>query len=470
MQLITCTEPCDFKPNLIYGKGEPDMTSFNHARLTNEVFKLDIEGLRRGIYSDKYFANIAMILNGLREAGYTFDGQSPRSLPFDVSHVNVGDIIVEGQIFNRRAPIALIAGVDVALAMLRHATGYYEDDKFVETWQNLEVVAVEDGDITHYDGHPDNVNTVIEIRGHYRDFTMLETPILGVLSRASRIATNVYEVLQVANGKPVLFFPARFDLPEVQSIDGYAYWLAIQRYNTENNAQMTPLVSTDAQGAWWGGAGGGTVPHAIIACFFADTVEAMKAFARHVPVNVPRIVLVDFNNDTVHASTRTLKAFWDEYCLAVQSDDTQGQKRWTLNAVRLDTSGNMLDVSLHNEADKGVSPALVRTVRQALDSAWESWDVPEKLRETAQSYCKQVQIVVSGGFNREKITHFEREGVPADIYGVGSTFLHNAKGTNTDFTMDIVRLKIDGQWIDMPKVGRLPCDNPDLELVDLSQL
>ena len=29
---------------------------------------------------------------------------------------------------------------------------------------------------------------------------------LGVMTRASRVATNVYQVLEVSNGKPVLFF------------------------------------------------------------------------------------------------------------------------------------------------------------------------------------------------------------------------------------------------------------------------
>ena len=36
---------------------------------------------------------------------------------------------------------------------------------------------------------------VLKIRGRYRDFALLETAILGVLTRASRIATNVYDVL-----------------------------------------------------------------------------------------------------------------------------------------------------------------------------------------------------------------------------------------------------------------------------------
>jgi nicotinate phosphoribosyltransferase len=40
------------------------MTIFNKKRLTNAVFKLDIERMRQGWYSDKYFANILKMLGG----------------------------------------------------------------------------------------------------------------------------------------------------------------------------------------------------------------------------------------------------------------------------------------------------------------------------------------------------------------------------------------------------------------------
>ena len=72
---------------------------------------------------------------------------------------------------------------------------------------------------------------MIRVRGRYRDFALLETPTLGLLTRSSRVATNVYETLKSARGKPVLFFPARFDLHEVQAADGYAYNVAVQRFN-----------------------------------------------------------------------------------------------------------------------------------------------------------------------------------------------------------------------------------------------
>jgi nicotinate phosphoribosyltransferase len=446
------------------------MSVFDHQRLKLSQLQLDVEGLRRGIYTDKYFCNVSHVLTALSQLGYKYNGSNPRNIP-NASHLEVGDVIVESQIFNRRSPVAMIAGIDVALAMLRLATGYYDDaDNYVETWQSLEVDAVQDGDITYYDGDPEDVLTVIEIRGRYRDFAMLETPILGVLSRASRIATNVYEVLQVSNGKSILYFPARFDLPQTQMLDGYAYWLAVHRYNMEYDKQVKPLVSTDAQGAWWGGQGGGTIPHALIASFLADDVETMIQFARHIPLETPRILLADFNNDAIGSAMVTLSVYWRHYLQAYKQNDTTEMQRWTLNGVRLDTSGQLRDKSLDADEPKGVSPLLVRKMRQALNNAWYSWGVESALEDVAREFCRKVQIIVSGGFNREKVELFERARAPVDAYGVGSSFLSNSKETNTDFTMDVVRVFHEDVWHPIAKVGRRPCDNPNLRRIDLNEL
>jgi nicotinate phosphoribosyltransferase len=446
------------------------MTLFDQRRLTNDVMKLDFDGLRRGYYSDKYFENIVGVMRGAHAAGYTYAGTHGRQLPEDLHSLSISDLVVEAQVFMRRSPFALVAGVDASLAMLRHVSGAFEGDRFVETWQSLEVEAVHDGAIALYHGLPDDVRPVIKIRGRYADFAILETPMLGILSRASRVATNVYNVLQVCNGKPILFFPARFDIPEAQAVDGYAYWLAIQRYNSEHDSKLTPAVSTDAQGAWWGGKGGGTVPHALIASFFGDTAEAMVAFARYLPVEVPRIALVDFNNDTVGDSLATAAAFWEHYCAALEANDAEGQRRWRLDGVRLDTSASLRDVSLGPDDPFGVNPKLVRLVRAALDSAWESWNMPQHLVDAAKAFCRNIKIVVTGGFNLERIAQFERENVPVDVYGVGSSLLKNDAVTNTDFTMDVVRVQVGGIWRDLVKVGRAPNDNADLQPVDLSLL
>lgn len=446
------------------------MSIFDGKRLTNEVFKLDIERMRRGWYSDKYFENIHRMLGALSERGYEYAGQHPH-LPPGVpwQGVRTGDMEVEMQWFTRRPGTTVVVGVDKALAMLRHCTGYWQDGQFIETWDRLQVWAVHDGALVSYNGDPTRVQPVLRVRGRYRDFALLETPTLGILTRASRVATNVYETLIAARGKPVLFFPARFDLHEVQAADGYAYNIAVQRFNYDYAERLGPFVSTDAQGDWWGGAGGGTIAHAALACFFGDTAEAMLAFASTLPPDIPRIALVDFNNDSVGDSLTTLEAMFHRYRDCIDAGDEGEARKYILYGVRLDTANSLRDVNVpplgDPALDLGVNPRLVFIVRQALDNAWRSWNLPPEWQRRAEEYCRRVKIVVSGGFSPEKIRRFEQLGVPADLYGVGSSLFTNSGPTVTDFTADVVRVRIGEEWVRMAKVGREPCNNPELERV-----
>ena len=60
------------------------MSIFDNKRLTNETFKLDIERMRRGWYSDKYFENIGRMLTALASEGYFYSGQH-HNLPANIS-------------------------------------------------------------------------------------------------------------------------------------------------------------------------------------------------------------------------------------------------------------------------------------------------------------------------------------------------------------------------------------------------
>ncbi|KXK15563.1 MAG: nicotinic acid phosphoribosyltransferase-like protein [Chloroflexi bacterium OLB14] len=446
------------------------MSIFDNKRLTNETFKLDIDRMRRGWYSDKYFENINRMLTALSKEKYFYAGQY-HNLPNGISaeQISVGDIEVEMQWFTRRMGKTTVVGVDKSLEMLRHCTGYFEGDKFIDTADKLEVWAVHDGTTVKYDGDPTKIQPVIKVRGRYRDFALIETPTLGILTRSSRVATNVYETLLASRGKPVLFFPARFDMHEVQAADGYAYNIAVQKFNLDKESDLGPFVSTDAQGDWWGGAGGGTVAHAAIASFLGDTAEAMMQFAHILPAHIPRIALVDFNNDSVRDTLRVLDSLFAKYRQLMDAGKKDEAEKYKLYGVRLDTSGSLRDVSVQPlgdvTLDLGVNPRLVFNVRQAIDQAWETWNLPEAWKEAGKEFCRSVKIVVSGGFNPEKIRKFEKLEVPVDIYAVGSYLFNNSNSTSTDYTADVVRVKIHGEWVDMAKVGRKVGQNENLERV-----
>ena len=68
--------------------------------------------------------------------------------------------------------------------------------------------------------------TVMTIEGDYTLFAHLETVCLGTLARRTLIATNTARVLEAANGKPIIFMPARHDHHRVQTGDGYAAHVA----------------------------------------------------------------------------------------------------------------------------------------------------------------------------------------------------------------------------------------------------
>ena len=435
------------------------MSILDGKRLDPPVFGFDPR-MRRGYYSDHYFLNLRQALATLAGERYRFRGQSPIAPELDVgaSGMDVGNIEVEMQCFAKREPFTVACGVDNAIAFLKNCTGWFDDSAtFHNTASDLEVEAVLDGArLTPW-------TPGLKIRGRYRDFAILETVMLGVLTRQSRVATNTYSLLEAAAGKPVFFFPARYDLPSTQSADGYAYKVGVDRYNLDTGRNLPAMITTEAQSEWWGGKASGTVSHSYVLSFLGDCAEAMLNLARILPVEVKRVALVDTSNDVVGDSVRTARAMWARYrALPAQGDAGEAEK-YRLFGVRCDTAVEVRDVSIEPTTDPsldhGVVPQLVDKLRRALDNMHVGGDIAEKDREEARRYFQGIKIVVSGGFDCERIAWFEKLHVPVDVYGVGSSFL--TTGYN-DFTADVVRVKAGGRWVHMAKVGRRAKPNPDL--------
>jgi nicotinate phosphoribosyltransferase len=289
------------------------MALADRQRLSPATFRLPVDKIRDGYYSDAYFNHTKALLEA--------DGHRPR---------------VVMQVFQRKQSV--LGGIDEAIAVLKQCTGHRgEDGRWVNTFKDLEVCALYEGDeIAPWE-------TVMTIEGDYSQFAHLETVYLGCLARRTLIMRNVHEVVEAARGKPILYFPARHDHWLVQTGDGWAAHVA-----------GAIGVSTDAQASWWGGRGVGTVPHGLIAAYGGDTALAAVKFADRFAHEMNVTVLVDFVNHSL--------------ATALEVADALGSDLW---GVRLDTSDRLADVSLQERhgdaAATGVNPELVRLVREGLD-------------------------------------------------------------------------------------------------------
>jgi len=279
------------------------VTRPRRERLDPSVFRLPIQRMRSGYYSDKYFVRAREVL--------VADDHHPRVLM---------------QVFMKSR--GYLGGIDEAIAILKLCSF---------SWDDLEVHALYDGD------EVDPWETVMTIEGPYDAFAHLETLYLGVLARRTRIGTNTRHVVDAAKPKEVMFFPARHDHWLVQTGDGYAAHVA-----------GAIGVSTDAQASWWGSEGVGTVPHGMIAAYGGDTVLASRKFVEYMPAHLRLISLVDFDNDSVTTSLAIARALGERlYGVRLDTSGTM------IDRSVIEQMGSF------NPA--GVNPQLVWNVRRALD-------------------------------------------------------------------------------------------------------
>lgn len=294
---------------------------------------------------------------------------------------NLPEQIVTQQWFCRTGEY-MLCGIDEAIALIQN---------FAKDPQKLEIYALNDGDMVK------GWEPVLKVRGNYENFGYLENIIDAILSRRSSVATNVARVVKAAGDKAVFSMADRQDEILTQIGDGYATYVAgIEK------------ISTDAQGLWWGGKGMGTMPHALIQMCGGDIVKACEIYIKTFP-NEKITALVDYNNNAISDALKAARAIGDK-----------------LGAVRVDTSSNLIDKYFDDKDTSGFDPhgvckELIFALREALDNEG----------------FKNVKIVVSSGFNAEKIADFEAHKTPVDLYGVGT---NTVKNSTCGFTGDLVEL------------------------------
>ncbi|MFL5710438.1 MAG: nicotinate phosphoribosyltransferase [Chloroflexota bacterium] len=302
------------------------------------------------------------------------------------------DPLVTMEVFAREDGV--LCGIDEARNLLGHVLAGADP---AET--RLE--ALSDGDVIG------RKEIVLRIRARYRKFGLYETAFLGMLAQSTGWATAARTCVEAAAPEPVISFGARHIHPDITDVLDYAAIVGgCVGASTPAGARLAGLAPT------------GTMPHSLV-LIFGDTVDAALAFDRHVPPDVPRIVLVDTFKDEAEEALRVAHALGDR-----------------LYGIRLDTP-----------SERGrVTAELVHEVRARLD----------------QADFHHVRITVSGGLTPERIGYFKEAGAPVDSYAVGS---YISGATPIDFTGDIK--EIDGEPI--AKRGRIPglTDSPRLKPVDL---
>ncbi|WP_324673256.1 nicotinate phosphoribosyltransferase [Mycoplasma sp. 888] len=259
-----------------------------------------------------------------------------------------------------------------------------------------------------------NLDVVLQLEGHYQDFGIWEGMIDGILARNTSIATNAYHCVQAAKDKQVIFMGDRADHYINQEMDGYA--VRVGGIKAVSTLAQKNQNEVDDENVF------GSMPHVLIQGFAGDTVAATKAYHKLFPKN-KLIALVDYHNDIISESLKV----WNELRNLV----------W---GVRIDTSKNMIDHMFDNDEEKqnGVNPEQIKRLREALDKVG------------ATDY----KIVVSSGFNAEKIELFESLNVPVDYYGVGQSIFK----LNNSFSADATILNGNPE----AKEGRRYRENPNL--------
>lgn len=349
------------------------------SRISDKTFKFDPR-IKDGYYSANYFLKSREIV-----------------LKHAPGH------IVEEQWFQRHDK-TMLCGIDESIAIIK---------RFAHNPSDLKIYALNDGDMI------DSGEPVLKVIGKYEDFGFLESIIDGVLARRSSVATNVHEVVLALRGAACFSMADRQDDYLTQSGDGYATYVAgIKKF------------STDAQGAWVGVKGMGTMPHALIEICGGDIVKACEYYHESFP-DEKVTALIDYNNNVVRDS--------------LYAASKLGR---VLGGVRVDTSMSLIDHYFDGRDTSGFDPhgvckELIYALRKNLDEAGYTW----------------VKIAVSSGFTAKKVDEWTKEGVPVDMYGIGSSLVRN---DTVGFTGDLVTL--DGK--PEAKAGRKDIPSTRLVLVD----
>ena len=283
----------------------------------------------------------------------------------------------------------ILCGVNEATALLHRVL----PDTGAEVWALREGESVAAGEVA------------LRVRAPYGSVGLYETAIRGALAQCSGYASAARECVDAARGKPVIAIGAHHVHPNVAGIMGYS--AVVGGCNSCSTIQGARLANITPSG---------NMPHAL-SLLIGETVKAMEALDRHLPLDIPRVALVDTFRDEA------------EEALAVAASLKE-----RLRGIRISTP----------ETRGGVTPDLVREVRSRLDL----------------DGFQHVEIMVSGGLTPAIIAEFIDADAPVDSFAVGEYVVSQGP-----IPFDAEIKEVEGRPI--ARRGRRPgiANNPRLEPV-----
>lgn len=302
---------------------------------------------------------------------------------------------------------------------------------------------------------------VMTLEGPFGQLVTTETTYLGLLS-LSAAAANIADIVEAAGDASVIDMSARHYPPELveaialaAAIGGAAgtstpsgHSVVHERFGTGDGRIQVGRQPPRYFNLY------GTIPHALNAVYQGSSIESAAAYLEKHP-EVPLTVLLDFEGREREICAEAVRRFG-----------------YQLSAVRIDTPANRIIQGGHNNVTRSLEMRVLSQARDrtaAMDALTRYGAGPGVTIEAAYAIrdlldsmgAKSTRIVLSSGFDLDKIRAFRAASAPMDFIGTGSWVKFSA------FTSDIIRVFEDGKWVDRCKAGRREelIEVPDLPVV-----
>jgi len=302
---------------------------------------------------------------------------------------------------------------------------------------------------------------VLTLEGPFGQLVTLETEYLGMLS-ISGAASEMAALVEAAGETQVIDMAARHYPPELQPR------IALAAAVGGAAGTSTPAGYAEVHARFGMGGGKirigqgtsrefklyGTIPHALNAVYGGSSVDSAAAYHERHP-RIPLVLLIDFEGTERDVISAAVQRF-----------------HMDLYGVRLDVPANRIHQGGHAKPVRALEMRILSSVadRAAAMKALERYGFGPgvtiesvfAVRDLLDSLnAKHTKIVVSSGFDLDKVRAFRACRAPMDFIGTGSWVRFTA------FTSDIVRIWEGGEWKTRCKAGRLEelRESPDLPVL-----